>query len=126
MVVLQLVNIVVESFIIHAGERFDFILHANQEPGTYLLVAESLEVLNSSVDEYHVAEAIVHYSGTLVINNPPKATPNICTPSKPCNTFNCQFEYYPLGTHRNCWTFNKDSYSKESNYKDIYNMDETL
>lgn len=119
-------KLVVESFIIHPGERFDFILHANQEPGTYLLVAESLEVLNPSVDEYHVAEAIVHYSGTPVMNNPPKATPNICTPSKPCNTFNCPFEYYPLGTHRNCWTFHNDSYSKESNYKNIINVDETL
>lgn len=119
-------KLVVESFIIHPGERFDFTVQANQEPGTYLLVAESLEALNSSIDEYHVAEAILHYAGTPVIKSPPKATPNICTPSKPCNTFNCPFKYYPLGTNRYCWTFDTDSYSTESNYKDINIVSKTL
>lgn len=66
-------KLVVESFIINPGERFDFTVQANQEPGTYLLVAESLEALNSSIDEYHVAEAILHYAGTPVIKKSTKS-----------------------------------------------------
>ena len=71
-----------------------------QEPSSYLLVAESLEVLDSALDEYHAAEAILHYAKTPYISNPPKATPNTCTLSKPCITFNCPFLYYPQGANR--------------------------
>ena len=37
-------NIVVESFIINPGERFDFLLIANQSVGNYWFRAVSLEV----------------------------------------------------------------------------------
>lgn len=122
-------ELVVESFIIHPGERFDVLVNASREPGSYLLVAESLEKLDSSVDEYHAAEAILHYTGSPVINNPPKATPNSCTLSIPCDIFNCPFLYYPLGTNRNCLTFDYDTYSKEaekSNFQEVLNVKETL
>lgn len=120
-------DLVVQSFIIHPGERFDFSVQTNQEPGSYLLVAESLEILDPTKNEYHAAEAILHYSGTPIINNPPKAIPNICKPNR-CLTFNCPFRYYPLGTHRQCWTFDNETYSKETtpNYKEIYNVSKTL
>lgn len=85
--------------------------------------------MDSSVDEYHAAEAILHYAGTPVIRNPPKATPNMCTLSAQCDIFNCPFLYYPLGTNRNCLTFDYDTYSKEegeSNCQEVLNVQETL
>lgn len=122
-------EIVVESFIIHPGERFDVLVNASQKPGSYLIVAESLENMDSSVNEYHAAEAILHYAGTPVIRNPPKATPNLCTLSAQCDIFNCPFLYYPLGTNRNCLTFDYDTYSQEegeSNFQEVLNVKETL
>ena len=118
----------VESFIIYPGERFDFTLRAEQEPRSYLFVAETLEVLGSSVDEYHAAEAILHYANTPYIANPQKATSNRCSPSRPCITFNCPFLYYPLGTNRICWNFDKQAYGKdtESLFKEVYNVSKTL
>ena len=35
---------VVESFIINPGERYDFLLRANQDPGNYWVRAVSMEV----------------------------------------------------------------------------------
>lgn len=122
-------ELVVESFIIHPGERFDFLVNAAQSPGSYLIVAESLEDLDPSVDEYHAAEAILHYVGTPVISNPPKSTPNSCTLPMPCTTFNCPFLYYPLGTNRTCLTFDNETYSEEtekSNFREVLNVKETL
>ncbi|XP_078312879.1 uncharacterized protein LOC111102118 [Crassostrea virginica] len=121
-------KLVVESFIIYPGERIDFTLQAVQEPSTYLLVAESLEVLDSSVDEYHAAEAILHYAKTPYISNPPKATPNICTSTKPCITLNCPFLYYPQGTNRICWNLHSEAHSKnpELDFREVYNVSKTL
>lgn len=61
-------------------------VNASQKPGSYLIVAESLENMDSSVNEYHAAEAILHYAGTPVIRNQPKATPNLLTLSVQCDT----------------------------------------
>mgnify|MGYP003686564855 FL=1 len=118
----------VESFIIYPGERFDFTLYADQEPGSYLFVAETLEVLGSSVDEYHAAEAILHYANTPNITNTQKATSNKCSPSRPCITFNCPFLYYPRGTNRICWNFHEQAYSKDTGslFKEVYNVSKTL
>lgn len=71
--------------------------------------------MDSSVHEYHAAEAILHYAGTPVIRNPPKETPNLCTLSVQCDLFSCPFLYYPLGTNRNCLTFDYDTYKKREN-----------
>ena len=121
-------KLVVESFIIYLEERIDFTEHAVQEPSFYLLVAESLEVLDSSLDEYHAAEAILHYAKTPYISNPPKATPNTCTLSKPCITFNCPFLYYPQGANRICWNLDGDAYSKnpEIDFQEVFNVSQTL
>lgn len=47
----------------------------------------------------------------------------------PCITFNCPFLYYPLGTNRNCLTFDHETYSEEtekSNFREVLNVNETL
>ena len=38
---------VVESFIINPGERYDFLLEANQQYGNYWIRAVSMEVINA-------------------------------------------------------------------------------
>lgn len=58
-------DLLVESFIIHPGERYDFTLNANnRNQNAYLLVAESIEDLSAkNPPEYHAAEAIIQYKG---------------------------------------------------------------
>lgn len=60
-------------------------VNASQKPGSYLIVTESLENMDSSVNEYYAAEAILHYAGTPVIRNQPKATQNLLTLSVQCD-----------------------------------------
>ncbi|VDI57558.1 Hypothetical predicted protein, partial [Mytilus galloprovincialis] len=96
-----------ESFIIHPGERIDFMLHTDNVPSTYLLVAESLEVGIEQRNEYHAAEALIFYksSPTVIDLNPPKADTNNCNVDA-CKVFNCPFEYYPEQENRYCFNFN--------------------
>ncbi|XP_061179028.1 uncharacterized protein LOC133187625 [Saccostrea echinata] len=119
-------DLVVESFIIHPGERFDFTVRTSKEPDTYLFVAESLEVLDPSLNEYHAAEAIIHYKGS-PFKYPSKATPITCSSQKPCYTFNCPYLYYPAESFRYCMNFD-DVYSNEpsSDSTEIQNVSETL
>jgi len=87
---------VVESFIINPGERYDFILDANQPYGNYWIRADSMEV---NVKD-HTIEAILHYTGSLDAEPNSKRIP--CTASKPCIVLNCPFSTYPIGEHINC------------------------
>nr|XP_011415330.1 laccase-4 [Crassostrea gigas] len=123
-------DLIVESFIIHPGERYDFTLNANQNGGTYLLVAESIEDLSKkSPPEYHAAEAIIRYKGTSSSTYPNKdsSVQSHCTSSTPCVTFNCPYLYYPTNNYRPCLTFDKaNSNESLSKFKEIQNADETL
>ncbi|KAK3101843.1 hypothetical protein FSP39_006762 [Pinctada imbricata] len=107
----------VESFIIQPGERFDFILQANQYPKNYLLVAETLETQQSlaqSTSSYHAAEAIIRYTGTSVNDdNPPKAQETNCALER-CKVLNCPFMYYPSSTYRDCVQLHSMSLSDPS------------
>ena len=98
----------VESFIIQPGERYDFILTANQTQGYYVLVAESLE---QNTKTYHAAEAIIRYTtgGTLSPINARKATYNICAGK--CKVLNCPFSYYPANSGLECVSMNSLSLS---------------
>ncbi|CAG2254490.1 unnamed protein product [Mytilus edulis] len=95
----------VESFIIHPGERIDFLLNADEPPGSYLLVAETLEVY--SENEYHAAEAIIHYKNADINPNPPKVTPRTCdSAGSECRVFNCPFTQFSSTQKIKCVTFN--------------------
>lgn len=96
----------VESLIIHPGERIDFILRTDQASNNYLLVAETLEEEPASLNQYHAAEAIIHYTDAAVNLNPPKGSPNSCSQQNKCRIFNCPFMYYPSGQNRICLTWN--------------------
>lgn len=97
----------VESFIIQPGERIDFLVRTDKTPGTYLLVAETIEVETESRDQYHAAEALVHYTNSANVQlNPPKATPHSCSAGNECRVFNCPYLYYPEGQYRICLNWN--------------------
>ncbi|CAG2189735.1 unnamed protein product [Mytilus edulis] len=102
----EIEKVPVESFIINPGERIDFLMVANQNPGTYLLVAETLEVEAKQRNQYNVAEAIIFYntSQNKINLNPPKAKEEVCLTT--CTVFNCPFEYYPTAENRRCLSLN--------------------
>uniref|UniRef100_A0A2C9M1W6 Plastocyanin-like domain-containing protein n=2 Tax=Biomphalaria glabrata TaxID=6526 RepID=A0A2C9M1W6_BIOGL len=91
----------VESFIINPGERFDFVVDANQTVNNYWIRAETLEVNVSN----HIALAIFKYA------NSPDFDPNTsrknCTKNDRCLVANCPFLYYPEGENVNCINLNK-------------------
>ncbi|XP_057309635.1 uncharacterized protein LOC130647701 [Hydractinia symbiolongicarpus] len=87
---------VVESFIINPGERYDFILNADQSYGNYWIRAVSME----DVDKEHSIEAILHYTGSL--DGEPKTKRDKCTPTRPCIVLNCPFETYPVAENAKC------------------------
>ncbi|XP_061171405.1 uncharacterized protein LOC133180951 [Saccostrea echinata] len=100
--------IVVESFIIHPGERYDFFLYTGKTVKSYLLVAESIEVIPSNVYEYHAAEAIIQYEGSSTSYITSRASnQNHCTSMKPCITFNCPYKYYPSSQNRQCLSYDE-------------------
>ncbi|VDI80898.1 Hypothetical predicted protein [Mytilus galloprovincialis] len=109
----------VESFIIHPGERIDFLLNADEPLGTYLLVAETLEVY--SENEYHAAEAIIHYKNADINPNPPKVTARTCDSSgSTCRVFNCPFEHFSSQQNRKCVSFNDvESNDPNSNANEV-------
>nr|XP_034323515.1 laccase-24 [Crassostrea gigas] len=122
-------DLVVESFIIHPGERMDFTVNFDSDPGTYLLVAESIEDLSKKTPpEYHAAEALILYEGTpLVYPNKPADDQSHCTSRAPCPVFNCPYLFYPKNKNRECLTFDKaNSNEYESKFQEIQTADETL
>lgn len=95
----------VDYILINTGERYDFLLEANQDIGDYGIKAETLEVkINRDTpapfDFYdHKTEAILHYSTSSPyptssdyenILNPQRN----CTADKPCKMLNCIFEHF--------------------------------
>ena len=108
----------VDYIIIHTGERFDFILDANQRVKEYWMRAETLEInATGSGPPYkslgHVAEGILQYVEkgqksipkihstrykSIKVNSPPI----VCTPREPCKAINCPFEYFQSKYHTKC------------------------
>lgn len=102
----------VDYIIIHTGERYDFILEANEEVKDYWIQAETLEIFEN-IDgppfqsRGHVAEAILQYKHTgtdapeisslqyETIKR--KSNARSCTDSNRCKAVNCPFQnFHPL------------------------------
>ena len=96
--------VVTDYIIIHSGERYDFVVTANQSGDNFWMRAETLEVnTTQELPPYpsfpgHLAQAVLHYEGTsppvgpeyeLIPNNPKN-----CTSDSPCTAVNCPFEKY--------------------------------
>lgn len=102
-----------ESFIINPGERFDFLLTANQEVSNYWIRAVSMEanVYN------HTTEAILHYEGADTVE--PKTRRQDCTQNSVCVVVNCPFLYFPTGYYTKCLTFH-DIAAKDPETTPVY------
>ncbi|KAL3851968.1 hypothetical protein ACJMK2_015658 [Sinanodonta woodiana] len=87
-----------ESFVINPGERFDFVIIANQMVSNYWIRAQSLEI-----DKNHTAEAILRYKGAS--GREPVTQAKSCTASDPCIVINCPFLHYPSHEFSVCMTF---------------------
>ncbi|KAL3853270.1 hypothetical protein ACJMK2_016825 [Sinanodonta woodiana] len=96
----DLESVVVESFIINPGERFDFILFADKPVSNYWIRGKTLEV-----DKLHIAEAILRYEGAPA--NEPNTFRRNCTQNDTCSVVNCPFSYFPSQDYSICKTFDK-------------------
>lgn len=93
--------VLVESVIVHPGERFDVIIDCNQTRANYWIRGQTLEV-----DHTHVAEAILHYIGAPE-NSEPKSSRQSCSGLDPCPVLNCPFLYYPAAANTKCINFDQ-------------------
>lgn len=120
----------VESFIIHPGERYGFTLNANnRNQNAYLLVAESIEDLSAkNPPEYHAAEAIIQYKGKpLTYPEKDSNDQSHCTVQSLCVTFSCPYLFYPKSANRLCITFDEAKSNESlSNFNEVLTVDETL
>ncbi|CAE1312426.1 unnamed protein product [Acanthosepion pharaonis] len=86
---------VADIFVINPGERFDFIISANQTTRNYWIRGITTEVKKN-----HTFEAILHYEGAP--DEEPNSSPKNCTQDDPCEVLNCAFSFYPIEQHRKC------------------------
>ncbi|XP_022299973.2 uncharacterized protein LOC111108406 [Crassostrea virginica] len=93
--------IVAESFIINPGERFDFVLEANQTVGNYWIRGKTLEV----TPRHTIAEAILRYEGAP--NEEPRTTQKVCTENDKCIVVNCPFTFFPEKEFTECILFDQ-------------------
>ncbi|CAG5132851.1 unnamed protein product [Candidula unifasciata] len=92
----ELQPVVVESFIINSGERYDFEIVTNQTEKNYWIRAQTLEVNVSN----HIALAILRYQGAP--DEDPTTERRNCTDLDRCLVVNCPFSYYPEDTFTDC------------------------
>ena len=95
-----------DFLIVNTGERYDFLLEANQTPGkTFLIRVETLEVnCNSFTADGRLgtndAIAALSYGNSVNMSDIEAAymknfsKPN-CTTENPCKVVNCPFKYWP-------------------------------
>ena len=106
-----------DYLIIHAGERYDFLLKANQTPNNYLIRFETLEVncsdLNRGSNLFdNDGIAVLTYNGIQIDYNKLKSfyanknTKN-CSESNTCVVTNCPFENYAKITGYTCVNVDK-------------------
>ena len=102
----------VDFIIVHAGERYEFVIETNQtEQSDYWIRAETLEAnISTTPPPYpslnHLAQAILHYSGSN-IPHPTEyanidAIPRECTQSDPCIVINCPFQSFQESYNLSC------------------------
>ncbi|XP_061184675.1 uncharacterized protein LOC133192695 [Saccostrea echinata] len=91
--------VVVESVIVHPGERFDFILNAKADIGNYMIRGVAQNVINSIP-----AEAVLHYAGADEMFVSVSSMRNPCTSTEKCAVLNCQVVSFPMEPELQCIT----------------------
>ena len=91
----------VDYVIVSPGERYDVIVHANNEPRNFWIWAETLEdeVRSNNLVFYnpiskHRAEAILHYNEYNATDIAEINETKTCTPSSKCKAVNCPYPQY--------------------------------
>lgn len=104
----------VDFITVHAGERYDFILTADQAPGNYLIRAQVLGIpadFTSGVPEFVnlTAEAVLHYNDISVPQPDPFTLyddvideTRRCGPTEKCRMINCPFKEFPSEMNIHC------------------------
>ncbi|RUS85498.1 hypothetical protein EGW08_006706, partial [Elysia chlorotica] len=95
---LDVVPTVVDAIIINPGERYDFLITANNAPGRYWVRAQTLEVNVL----YHIAEAVLDYTGAPWSGWEPASQGKVCTSQDRCRVLNCPFLHYPVNYFSDC------------------------
>ena len=102
----------VDYVIVQSGERYDFVLNANQDPGKYYWIrAETLEVNTTSNEPPfpslgNKVKAVLYYSD--MTEPRPTDYANIdstqpsCRASSPCTAVNCPFKSFHPSYHIKC------------------------
>ena len=102
----------VDYIYIHSGERYDFLVEANQEIDNYWMRAETIEINvgNSTAPPYnffdHNVEAILHYAGSekpipIEFVNISNSTRQ-CSQKNPCKMLNCPFGQFHSSYNIDC------------------------
>ena len=123
----------VDYLIVHAGERYDFILTADKNPGNYLIRAQVLGIVNLSSDPNQfvnlTAEAILHYNDISVPQpNPLTHYDNViddvreCRPTKRCKAINCPLKNFPSEMNIDCISLNQLQSLIPSKEEDLPNL----
>ena len=75
---------IVDIFVINPGERFDFIIKANQAPENYWIRG-----ITTEIEKNNTFEAILHYEGAP--DEEPNSSPKKCTKDDTCSVLNSAF-----------------------------------
>ena len=101
----------VDYVIVYPGERYDFVLNANQDPMQYYWIrAETLEVNTTGELPYsslgNVVEAVLYYSNRTEPQSTDyasiRSTRPSCTSSAPCVAVNCPFRSFHPSYNTTC------------------------
>ena len=107
--------VVTDYIIIHSGERYDFVVTANQTGDNFWMRAETLEAEFLSKDQPppypsfpgHLAQAVLHYDRSTPVPVGPEYelipnNPKNCNSSSQCIAVNCPFENYHSSYYITC------------------------
>ena len=89
----------VDYISIHAGERYDFILHANQEVKSYQMAARSHSPTPNTDTGTNLFNSILYYDGA---QGPVDDTQRTCTAGSPCKEINCPYGEFPTSSYVDC------------------------
>ncbi len=95
---------VVDYINIHSGERYDFILHADQEGNRYQMAARFHSPTPNTDTGNNYFDSILYYSeaeGSVI------DIQRECTASSPCKEINCPYEQFPTSSYVDCVALDK-------------------
>ncbi|XP_066919627.1 uncharacterized protein [Clytia hemisphaerica] len=112
----------VQSFIINPGERYDFMLTANQKVDNYWIRVKSIQVGEEYKRNY--ALAILHYKGSGVHDEPTTQEQDCVRDG--CKVINCPFKYYKSDENTECITIDELENANAADVPPEYIQDDSM